>query len=178
MRQLNRLLGALLSLFLITVGVLLIIEVVADRINHKPALVHWHRFYEWAGRTPWQSGAVRVICVLLVLVGLALLIAELKPRRVSRLTVAEEVPGIDSAYTRRGVAAAVKAAVADVDGIRNVDTKVTRRKVTVTATAGAADRAAARQLTEPVTTAAQKRLGSMTLKSVPSVSATVKTRSS
>lgn len=178
MRQLNRLLGALLSLFLITAGVLLIIEVVADRINHKPALVHWHRLYEWAGRTPWQAGAVRVICVLLVLVGLLLLIAELKPPRVTRLTLAEEAPGIDSAYTRRGVAAAVKAAVADVDGIRNVDSKVTRRKVTVTATAGATDRAAARQLTEPVTTAAQERLGSMTLKSVPSVSATVKTRSS
>ncbi|MGI8668008.1 MAG: DUF6286 domain-containing protein [Jatrophihabitans sp.] len=178
MRQLNRLLGALLSVLLIAAGVMLIIEVIADRITHKPAIVHWHRLYEWAGRTQWQAGAVRVICVLLIMAGLILLIAELKPTRVSRLSLAEEVPGIDSAYTRRGVAAAVKAAVADVDGIRTVNTRVSRRTMTVTAMAGAADRSVATQLTGPVTTAAQQRLDSLRLRSAPSVSATVKPRSS
>lgn len=87
MRQLNRLLGALLSLLLVIAGVLLIIEVIADRLNHRPAIVHWHRLYNWAGRTPWQAGAVRVICVLLVLAGLFLLVAELKRPRVSRLSL-------------------------------------------------------------------------------------------
>ena len=87
--------------------------------------------------------------MLLVLAGLVLLVAELKRPRVSRLSLTGGVPGIDSAYTRRGVAAAVRAAVADVDGIRSVNTKVTHRKVSVSAIAGAADRAAAVQLPEP-----------------------------
>ena len=178
MRQLNRLLGALLSLLLITAGVLLIIEVIAGRTDHEPVIVRWHRFYDWAGRTEWQAGAVRVTCVLLVLAGLILLVAELKRPRVTRLAMTESVPGIDGAYTRRGVAAGVSAAVADVDGIRGVKAKVGRRKVRLTATAGATDRTGANQLTEPVTTAAQQQLDRMMLKSPPSVSATIKPRRS
>lgn len=178
MRLVNRLLAALLSLFLIITGVLLIIEVIADRIDHKPALMHWHPFYNWAGRTEWQAGAVRVICIMLILVGLVLLVAELKRPRVSRLRLTEGVSGIDTAYTRRGVAAAVKAAVGGVDGIRAVSVKVQRRKVKVVAMAGAQDKAAADNLKQPVISAAQDRLETLTLRSAPAVSVTVNPRSS
>jgi hypothetical protein len=176
-KNLNRVLAALLSLAIVIGGLLLIIEVIADRIHHKPALWHWHPLYAWAGRTQWQAGAVRVICVLLIIAGLILLLAELKPPRVSRLRLDEDTPGIDAAYTRRGVAAAVTAAVSDVDGIRAVRTRVTRRKVIVSATAGASDKTAAGQLRAPVTEAAQQRLALLTLRSTPSVSAGVKPRS-
>ena len=178
MRHINRLLAALLSLFLIVAGVLLIIEVIADRIHHRPAIVHWHAFYNWAGRTEWQAGVTRFLCIVLVVVGLILLIAELKRPRVSRLRLMEEVPGIDTAWTRRGIGTAVTAAVRDVDGIRTVSTKVGRRKIAVTTTSSAADQAAADTLREPVTTAAQQRLDSLALRSVPSLTATVKPRSS
>ena len=177
MRHLNRLLAALLSLFLIIAGVLLVIEVIADRIHHRPAIVHWHAFYNWAGRTEWQAGITRFLCIALVVVGLILLIAELKRPRVSRLRLMEEVPGIDTAWTRRGIGTAVTAAVRDVDGVRSVRTKVGRRRITVAATSGAADRAAAEALREPVTTAAQQRLDGLALRSVPSLSATVTPRS-
>lgn len=39
MRHANRVLASLLSLALITAGVLLIIEVIADRVSHRPAVV-------------------------------------------------------------------------------------------------------------------------------------------
>ncbi|MCW2540127.1 MAG: hypothetical protein JWN95_1852 [Frankiales bacterium] len=178
MKHANRVLAALLSLAIIVVGGLLIIEVVADRINHRPALVHWHHAYEWLGRTEWLAGSVRVTCVLLILVGLVLLAAELKPPRVSRLRVSGSIPNTDTAYTRRGVATAVQSAVADVDGIRDTSISVSRRKVRLAATAGAADNGAAQQLREPVVEAAQQRLDALQLESAPSLSATIKPRRS
>jgi hypothetical protein len=180
MRLVNRLLAALLSLALIAAGVLLIIEVIADRLNHRPAVVHWHGAYAWAKRTTWNAGSVRVTCVILIVIGVALLIAELKPARVSRLAAdpAEAAAaGIDAAYTRRGLAAAVRSAVTGVDGIRAASVKVKRRRLTVAATAAAHDRAAARSLLEPVSAAARQRLTTLRLRRAPSVSVRVTPRS-
>ncbi len=96
-----------------------------------------------------------------------LLIAELKPARMSRLAADPAkagAAGIDTAYTRRGVAAAIRSAVTDVDGVRDASVKVTRRKVTIRATAAAQDKAAAQTLREPVTTAARQRLAALSLR--------------
>jgi Tryptophan-associated transmembrane protein (Trp_oprn_chp). len=85
MRHANRVLAALLSLAVITAAVLLIIEVIADRASNRPAVVDWQPAYDWARRTTWNAGSIRVTCAVLILAGLVLLIAELKPARVSRL---------------------------------------------------------------------------------------------
>ena len=81
----------------------------------------WHPVYAWAKRTTWNAGSVRVTCAVLILLGLVLLIAELKPARVSRLKADPVQPGaapIDTAYTRRGLATAIRSAVTGVDGVR------------------------------------------------------------
>jgi len=179
MRLANRVLAALLSLALIVAGVLLIIEVIADRLNHRPAIVHWHRAYDWAKRTTWNAGSVRVTCGVLILLGLLLLIAELKPARVSRLAADPTEAGaahIDTAYTRRGLAAAIRSAVTRVDGVRGASVKVKRRKVKVAATAAARDRAAARSLRGPISAAVGQRLTSLKLRREPSVSVRVTPR--
>ena len=121
MRHANRVLAALLSLALIAAGVLLIIEVIAGRVSHRPAVVDSHPADAWANSTTWNAGSVRVACAVLMLLGLALLIAELKPARVSRLAADPAqagAAGIDTAYTRRGLAAAIRSAVTGVDGVR------------------------------------------------------------
>ena len=149
MRHANRVLAALLSLALIVGGVLLIIEVIADRVSHHPAVADWHPAYDWAKRTTWNTGSVRVACVMVIVLGLVLLIAELKPARVSRLAADPAqagAAGVDTAYTRRGLAAALRSAVTGVDGVRAASVKVKRRKVTVAATAAAGGKAAARSL--------------------------------
>ncbi len=180
MRLANRVLAALLSLALIVAGVLLIIEVIADRVNHRTAVVNWRPAYDWAKRTTWNAGSVRVTCAVLILLGLVLLIAELKPARVSRLAADPAqagAAGIDTAYTRRGVAAAVRSAVTGVDGVRGASVKVKRRKVTVAATAAAQGTAAARSLRDPISEAALKRLTALKLRRAPSVSVRVTPRS-
>jgi hypothetical protein len=180
MRHVNRVLGALLSLAVIVAGVVLVVEVIADRVSHRPQIVHWHSAYDWAKHTTWNAGSVRVTCALLILLGLVLLAAELKPPRVARLAADPAQAGaddIDTAYTRRGMAAAVKSAVTGVDGVRGASVKVRRRKVKVAATAAAQDQAAARSLRDPVSAAARQRLTALKLRSAPSVSVRIHPRS-
>lgn len=178
MRLLNRLLAALLSLALIVIGLLVIIEVTAFHTNdRKPAIVRWHTFYSWAGRTKWQAGSVRVTCIVLAVLGLILLVAELKRSRVTRIAAATTGSGIDTAYTRRGLAASVRSAVTNVDGIRAARVTVMRRRVQVAATAGAKDDAAAQSLREPAAHAAKQRLESLGLRSVPAVKVRLSPRS-
>ena len=179
MRHANRVLAALLSLALIAAGVLLIIEVIADQINHRPAVVDWHPAYAWAKRTTWNTSIISVACVVVILLGLALLIAELKPARVSRLAVdpaQASAAGIDTAYTRRGLAAAIRSAVTGVNGVRAASVKVKRRKVTVAATAAAQDKAAARSLRDPILAAARQRLTALKLHREPTVAVRVTPR--
>ena len=167
MRLANRVIAALLSLAVACAGVLLIIEVIAARTGHHAVIINWPAAYDWATRTPWISGSLRVIAGILIALGLVLLVAELKPARVSRFAADPAkagAAGIDTAYTRRGVAAAIRSAVTDVDGIREASVKVARRKVTIGATAAAPGKAAARTLREPVTAAAGQRLAALSLR--------------
>jgi hypothetical protein len=167
MRLANRALAALLSLAVACAGVLVVIEVIADRAGQNTAVINWHSAYEWVARTTWNADAIRVAAGILIVAGLVLLIAELKPPRASRLAAESSqagAAGIQTAYTRRGVAAAVRSAVADVDGVGGVSVKVTRRKVTVAATAATPDKAAARTLREPVTAAGRRSLAALRLR--------------
>jgi hypothetical protein len=180
MRLTNRVLAALLSLALIVVSVLLIAEVIADRTSHHPAVVHWRSAYNWAEHTTWNAGSIRVICGILIVAGLVLLIAELKPARVSRLPADPSEAGadaIDTAYTRRGLAAAIRSAVTAVDGVRSTAVKVRRRKVRIAAVASAQDRAAARSLHDPIADAARQRLTALKLRRTPAVAVRVSPRS-
>lgn len=179
MRHINRLLGALLAIVLIAISALVIIEVIAFRFTKKGAIVHWPKAYSWAGHTTWKQGSVRVTCIVLIVVGLVLLVAELKRAKVSRLAADPDVTGVhdvDTAYTRRGVLAAVRAGVLDVDGVRAAKVTVKRRKITVAATSSARDKTAAQAITDPITTAAQNQVDALGLRSQPSVSVRVEPR--
>ncbi|MGC2654657.1 MAG: DUF6286 domain-containing protein [Mycobacterium sp.] len=175
MRLINRPLAALLSLALITVGVLIVIEVAADRIVNHPALVHWHRVYDWAERTSWTQGSVRVGAIMIAILGVVLLLAELRRGKPQRLPVDSEVT--DAAFTRRGVAATIGGAVDDVDGINHSTVTVKRRKVTVYATTAGRQPYTAQSLREPATEAAQRRLDILALSPAPTLSVRVTTRS-
>lgn len=172
MRLLNRLLAALLSLALIVAGGLVVIEVVVQRLGRSP-VTNWPRVLDWSRRTPWQQGSVRVACILLALAGVLLLAAELKRSRPSRLPVRSEAT--DAAYTRRGVASAIRSAVNGVDGISSASVSVSRRKVKVEATTAGLQPFTAETLREPTIAAARQRLDSLELQSPPALSVEVST---
>jgi len=175
MRLVNRLLAALLSLALIVAGVLVVVEVVAQRLGRDPVIVDWPRLYDWLGRTPWQQGSVRVACILLAIAGLALLAAELRRSKPSRLAARSDTT--DAAYTRRGVAGTIRSAVSAVDGISSATVSVGRRRVKVAATTAGLQPFTAESLRDPATAAAQQRLDALELESPPALSVAVTTRS-
>jgi hypothetical protein len=107
-------------------------------------------------------------------VGVALVLAELKPTRLKRLGVATDAA--DTAYTRRGVAAAVGHAVDDVDGINRTAVRVRRRRVRVQATTAGLEPYTAETLRGPVENAAQLRLSELELREEPKLKVHVRTR--
>ena len=174
MRLINRPLAALLSIALITVGVLIIVEVAADRIVNHPALIHWHRVYDWAERTSWTQGSVRVGSIVIVILGVILLLAQLRRGKPQRLPSDSDVT--DAAYTRRGVAATIRGAVNDVDGINHSTVTVKRRKITVRATTAGHQPYTAQSLHEAAAQAARHRLDTLALSPAPTLAVRVTTR--
>lgn len=175
MRLINRLLAALLSIALIVGGVLVLIEILADRIVARPALIHWHGAYDWAARTRWDQNSVRVTCIVIAVVGLILLLVELRRGKPARLPTVSDIT--DAAYTRRAVAATVRSAVDGVDGITHTAVTVKRRKIKVAATTAGRQRYTAQSLQEPVTDAARQRLDTLELSPAPALSVRIETRS-
>lgn len=174
MRLPNRILAALLSAALIVAGLLTLVEVIAGLTGNQPVIAQWQRPYIWATQTTWSQGSVRVTCIIVALVGLALLVAELKPSKPKRFPVASE--DTDAAYTRSGIAAAIRSAVTDVDGISGAAVTVKRRRVKVDATTAGVQPDAARSLRPEATQAATARLDALELRPAPSLSVRVRTR--
>jgi hypothetical protein len=175
MRLINRLLAAVLAAALIAAGVVVVIEVIAERITGHAALVNWHPVYHWAARTSWMQGSVRVGSILCAALGVILLLAELRRGKPQRLRIASDLT--DAAYTRRGVAATIRTAVNDVDGINHTAVQVKRRKIRVAATTAGREPYTAQSLREPATAAARQRLDTLELSPAPRLSVRITTRS-
>lgn len=176
MKTLNRLLTLLVSLALVAFGVVLAVEVGAALVGAQPVLVDWTGAYQ-AGRTDsWSSTSVRILAAAVTAVGLLLLIAQLKPRRVSRLAVSADDPCTDAAVTRAGVRGALKRAAENVDGISAAKVKLGRRRAKVVANTRAGQAALRQELTAETQAAVSDRLSSLLLTRPPRVRARVQTR--
>ena len=176
MKAFNRLLTLLLSVALIGFGVVLAVEVVGALFGSHPLLIDWRGAYR-AGRSDrWDSAIVRVLASAIALVGLLLLLAQLKPRRISRLTVSSDDPHTDAALTRAGVRSALRRAAEDVDGISAAKVKISRRSAKVVASTRASQPSLGQTLNADVQVAVAERLTALQLHHPPRVRTSVKTR--
>jgi Family of unknown function (DUF6286) len=178
MRVVNRPLAFILAAALAVAAVLVIVEVIAVAANHGPQVVPWTTWYHWANRTRWDQLVIQIWCGILIAIGAVILAIELKPSRVTRLSLRSRHDATDAAVTRRGLARVLRAAATGIDGISAAAVTVDRRRARVTATAAARGRAAAEALREPVTQTLQGRLDDMGLRHPPSLTVRVNTRSS
>jgi Family of unknown function (DUF6286) len=178
MRVVNRPLAFILAAALAVAAVFVIIEVIAVAAHHGPLVVPWTTWYRWANRTRWDQLVIQIWCGILIAIGAAVLILELKPPRVTRLSLRSRHDATDAAVTRRGLAKALRAAATGIDGISAAAVTVGRRRARVTATAAARGRTAAEALRKPVTQTLQERLDEMDLRHPPSLTVRVNTRRS
>lgn len=176
MKTFNRLLTLLLSVALIAFGVVLAVEVVGALFGSHPLLIDWRGAYR-AGRSDrWDSAFVRVLACAVAAVGLLLLLAQLKPRRISRLTVSSDDPHTDAALTRDGVRSSLRKAAEDVDGISAAKVKISRRSAKVLASTRAGQPSLGQTLNADVQVAVAERLTALQLRHPPRVRTSVRTR--
>jgi Family of unknown function (DUF6286) len=178
MRLVNRPLAFILAAALAVAAVIVIIEVIAAAADHGPLVLPWTTWYQWAHRTRWDQLVIQVWSAILIAIGAVILAIELKPPRVTRLSLRSRHDATDAAVTRRGLAKALRAAATGIDGISSAAVTVGRRRARVTATAAARGRTAAEALRQPVTQTLQERLDEMGLRHPPSLTVRVNTRSS
>ena len=155
MRIVNRLLAFVLALALLAVGVILIVEVIAANIDRGPAIFNWHAMFRWGQRNTWQATSVELTCGIVALVGLLLLLPQLRRPRPNRFPLTAEHASTDVALTRSGVRNAVRGAVEDVDGVAGSKVHVGRRRIRVDATATARTSDAATDVEPAVSEAAR-----------------------
>lgn len=177
MRLLNRPLALVLAAALAVASIIVIIEVIALHLNSGPLLLHWTTWYRWGAKTHWDALVVEVWSAILIVIGLAILALELKPRRVTRLPLHSSHDATDAAVTRRGLAGMLRAAATDVDGISSAAVVVRRRRARIVATSAARGRTAAEALAQPVTQAASERLDKLNLRHPPRLAVRVYPRS-
>lgn len=167
MRVIERLLSLLLALALIVGAVVLAVEVGYALLDKPPALVPWRGLYERGTTSAWDTAPVRLVAAAVLLLGLLLLVGELKPRRPSRLAMRRQTEGVDTAVTRRGLRSTLVRAALEVDGISAATAKVGRRRARVSATSRLGDKAAAAALSSAVAGRAQARLDALQLARPP-----------
>jgi Ni/Fe-hydrogenase subunit HybB-like protein len=177
MRLLNRPLAFILAAALAVAAIIVIIEVIAKGVGHGPVVVHWTTWYHWAKTTHWNQTVIVVWSAILIVIGLLILALELKPRRVTRLSLRSDQRATDAAVTRGGLAGTLRAAATRVDGISAAAVVVRRRRARVSATAAARGRPATEALNEPVTQAVQDRLSQLDLRHPPRLRVRVNSRS-
>jgi Ni/Fe-hydrogenase subunit HybB-like protein len=179
MRVVNRPLAFILAAALAVAAVLVIVEVIGVAVNHGgPLVVPWTTWYRWASRTRWNQLVIQFWSAILIAIGVVVLALELKPPRVTRMSLRSRHDATHAAVTRRGLANTLRSAATGIDGVSAAAVTVGRRRARVTATAAARGRTAAEALRQPVTQALQGRLDAMGLRHPPSLTVCVNTRSS
>ncbi|OHV46768.1 hypothetical protein BBK14_00335 [Parafrankia soli] len=133
MRAGNRVLAALVAAVLAAAGVIALVEIIVAAGGHGPALVDWPAWSARLGDWSWSSGAVRLVgvCVVLVGVGVLFLCARLgaRPRFRTRPTT----PGAAVFVSRRALARALRQSALAVDGVSAASARVRRRRAVVRA---------------------------------------------
>jgi hypothetical protein len=163
MRIANRLIALILAAAIIVVGVIFIVEIIAARSGAEPAIYNWHAWLRWGRTNTWKATSVELACAIVALVGLLLLLPQLRRRRPTRLGVEAGDGATDAALTRKGVMVTVRGAVGDVEGIAGSSVKVGRHRIQVNAVSSAATIETANTSKAAVKVAAQQAIDELRL---------------
>lgn len=136
MRVLDRVLAVLLALAFAVVGVLVIIDVVAAAFGHSgaDAPVPYERPDRWLHGHTWSATPVVVGLIVVAVLGLLLLVTELRPRTPGLLALHSDAEGVTIGAPRRGLARAMSRVAAQVDGIGGATAALGTRSATVRVT--------------------------------------------
>jgi hypothetical protein len=161
----NRLLAFVVALALAAAGIITVIEVIGERgFESGPLVVSWRRWLHWGQRNTWQALSVEIACGAIALIGLILVLVQLRRRRPNRISV-DAAGNTSVALTRGGLATTIRSAVLDVEGIDRARVKVRRRGISIKAASAAATSTEAETYTGRVREAVEEELEPLQLQS-------------
>ena len=134
MKLLNRVLSVLLGLALVVLGVVVPVEVVHAALNRSGhLLVPYGPVADFLREHAWSSAPVLAILAAAAVVGLLLVLAQLKPRRPGLLAMDTDDDSVTVGIARRSLGRALGAAASDVDGVTEARGRLRRSRATVVA---------------------------------------------
>ncbi|HEV7824742.1 MAG TPA: DUF6286 domain-containing protein [Mycobacteriales bacterium] len=139
MRYVNRASVVLLTLALAAGGVLTAIEVGLATLGRPPLLFPREHVADLLRRSQWADAPVAAALLGVAVLGLALLVGQLVPRRTRLLSIADPTPGVTAATTRRSLERALRRAATAADGITAASVTARPRRVKVRAVTGLRD---------------------------------------
>lgn len=163
----NRALAVLVSLALVAVAALTAVEVVRWSLDEPYWLVPWGSWGGWLADVRADDPALVAAAAGVALVGLLLLVFELKPRRPNSLAAAPLLPDVHTVVSRKGLSSAATTAARSVSGIASAEASVRRSRIDVTARTRARD--GGKAMRERVRTAVEASLADLELQRRPRV---------
>src|SRR3954451_15437832 len=134
MRVFDRLLSVLIALALLVLGLTVTVEVVHTFFGQPGhLLLPWEDLAGWARGSTWSDLLVRALGAAVTIVGLALLLTEIRRRRAGLVTLSPRVDGVTSGVTRSSLTRALAATAEDVDGVRSASAPLRRRRADIKA---------------------------------------------
>ena len=123
MRGLNRIASALLGLVLILAGLFVVLVMSLIAAGKSPGWLPLDRTYAWLMRTNFTSHAVLITSIVVGVVGLLLLLVELRPWKPDRLLAGGGADGTPWWLSRRSVERRTATMAAAVPGVNNARAK-------------------------------------------------------
>lgn len=175
MSPVNRVLSVLLALALLVVGVLVVVDVVAAEFDHGGARapIPYQRPSRWLHGHTWTATPVVIGLAVLALLGLILLIGQLKPRRPGLLALHSEVDHVTVGAPRASLSRAMSRVARTVDGVSDADAELRPRTAHVSATTSLRDTAG---LAEQVRATVTAWLDGLQLERTPAVRVSIDQR--
>ncbi|HEX2043012.1 MAG TPA: DUF6286 domain-containing protein [Acidimicrobiales bacterium] len=132
MRVTNRLLAGLLALALLAGGLLAAAEIVYGSARGRPLVVPWDDWFDGARDHAWSSRDARVLLVVLLAVGVALLALQVLRRGPQSLPVAaDESRALTVEANTHSLERALGRAVTAVDGVAKARVSLSRARARV-----------------------------------------------
>lgn len=118
MRYVDRVLSVLIAAGLVVLGILIPVEIVAGYAGHSGhVLLPYERIADRAASLTWGDAAVIATGAVIGVLGLILLLAELKPRRPGVLTLERYRDDVTAGISRRSLGRVLAVAAGQVPGV-------------------------------------------------------------
>ncbi len=171
MRAANRLVAALVALVLLAACVVTVVEIVLAALGKSWWLVNHHAMANDLHQRTWDDGWVRLVAIIAVLGGLALVYVALKRSAPTDLPLRSDDEGVTLTVTRKSLENYVAGVAEAETGVDSSSVKARRGRVGVTASttlrdpgdlqvrvqAAVGDRLQSLRLAQPVTTSVSIR---------------------